>query len=162
MLFVVCFLSWFLGLLLFCDVCLLEWSRCCSSCVFFVGLCVCVCFLFLCVFPFCSYERHCFPCNSSVFGLLKSESLFLMLVSGLVFCFCFVCFFVSRCSFVFVFLIVLFFCFESQYHNCWFCILFSRCCCCFLFWCSGILFFLNSGYLSKNISKIWNFRKPPK
>ena len=42
-----------------------------------------------------SSENHCFPCNSSVFDLLKSESLHLTSVSGSCICFCCVCFFVS-------------------------------------------------------------------
>ena len=81
---------------------------------FFFYLCLfCVC---LCLVLSVPCENHCFPCNSSVFWLIEkgiyvSHFSFWFLLSV------FVCLlFVSRCSFVFVFfLLVLLVCFESQY-----------------------------------------------
>ena len=75
------FLLCHFGLLLFCSLCLLEWSRCCS-CFFFFFLCsglfcLCVCFCFIVRFLSVSY-KIIFLCNSSVLGLLKSQSLFLI------------------------------------------------------------------------------------
>ena len=61
-----------------------------------------------------AYENHCLPCNYSVFGLLKGESLFLISASGSCFLFWFTLLFVSRCSFVLVF--CLFSCFALN-HN---------------------------------------------
>ena len=115
----------------------------------------------LCLFLSFLVKNHCFPCNSSVFWLLKSESLFLISVSGSCFLFLFCLFFVSRCSFVFVFLLVLLFCFESQYYMC-FCIAsFCCCCCCCLFFALVFCYFLIFGYLSKHLSKNRKFWKPP-
>ena len=63
------FLLSFLGLLLFCSLCLLEWSRCCS-CLFFLGsFCLCLLIVCLCLFLSVSYENHCVPCNSGIFWL---------------------------------------------------------------------------------------------
>ena len=70
--------------------------------------------LFVLVFVFflyvvsVSHETHCFPCKSSVLGLMLIQSLFLILVSGSCFLLLFCLFLVSRCSFVSFMLVVLF------------------------------------------------------
>ena len=55
--------------------------------------CLCWFFVSLCLFLSVSHENHCFPCKSSVLGLMLIQSLFLILVSGscflLLFCFLF-------------------------------------------------------------------------
>ena len=57
-------------------VCLLDWSRCCSSfvsfgfvCVCFVFVCVCLCLFCVCLCLFLSVfcENHGFPCNFLVY-----------------------------------------------------------------------------------------------
>ena len=80
-----CFLSCCVsfGLILFCSLCLLEWSRCCfcfvsSWYVLFVFVICLVVFVSL-----VSHENHRFPCNSSVFCLMLVQSLFLISVFGL-------------------------------------------------------------------------------
>ena len=55
-----------------------------------------------------SYENHCFPCKSSILGLMLIQSLFLILVSGSCLLFLFCLFLVSRCSFVSFMRVVLF------------------------------------------------------
>ena len=76
-------------------------------CVFFcVSLCFSLAFFGLPLFHFL------FLCLSLVLFFLPSF-LFLISVSGSAFSFCFVCFFVSRCSFSFCFSAVVLFCFES-------------------------------------------------
>ena len=60
-------------------------------------------FVSLCLFLSVSHENHCFPCKSSVLGLMLIQSLFLISVSGSCFLFLFCLLLVSRCSFVFVF-----------------------------------------------------------
>ena len=60
-----------------------------------------------------SHENHCFPCKSSVLGLMLIQSLFLILVSGSCFLLLFCLFLVSRCSFVSFMILVLFLA-ESQ------------------------------------------------
>ena len=65
-----CFVLFFWGLLLFCSLCLLVGSRCCSCFVFWVCFSLCLFIVSLCLFLSVSYENHCFPGNSSVFGLM--------------------------------------------------------------------------------------------
>ena len=75
---------------------------------------VCVCFLSaFCLFLSVSYETHCFPCNSSILGLMFIQSLSLISVSGSCFLFLFCLLYVSRWSFVCVFLLAVLLCFES-------------------------------------------------
>ena len=75
--------------------------------VWFV-LFVLVFFVSLCLFLSVSHENHCFPCKSSVLGLMLIQSLFLILVSGSCFCYCFVCFLFQDVS---LFLLCLLSCF---------------------------------------------------
>ena len=85
-----CFLFFYCCVFLgcFCFVlCLLEWSRCCSSFVLFCLFCLCLFFCFFVFVSFCFLWKSHFPCNSSVFYSLKSESLFLISVSGSCFLF---------------------------------------------------------------------------
>ena len=104
-----------------------------------------------------------FPAILVFWGFIKqSESPFLISVSGSCFLFLF-CLFCSRCYFVFVFMFVLLFCFESQYISFLFCILCYCCCCCFLVFVALVFcYFLDFGYLSKHLSKTWKSRKLPK
>ena len=153
--FVIFCLFWlcFLCLLLFCSLCFLEWSRCCYSfCSFWYLLFVFV-FVSLCLFLSASYEHQCLPCIFSVIWLLKSESLFLVSVSGFGFSLLFYLLFVSRCfsvcSLVLFCITILNFCLAS-------CFLVVFCFCCF-----GIVLFFELWLPSKNISqKIGNSENP--
>ena len=75
------------GLFLFCSVCLLEWSRCCSSFVVF-GFVLFV-FVYMCLFLFLMKIT---VFNSSVLGYKKVDLCFSFQSLVLAFCFCFVCF----------------------------------------------------------------------
>ena len=108
-------------LFLFCYACLLEWSRCCS----YFALFWFVLFVFVFVVSFCLFLSACFflvlmettifPAILVLFGLFKSESLFLISVSGSCFLFLFGLLIVSRCYFVLFFnLPFILFCFKSQ------------------------------------------------
>ena len=113
--FVFLVVSFWFDFVLICVVC---WIGPGVVTILFLWVCfVCVCFVFVCfMFVSVSYENHCFPCNSSVFGLFKKESLcfsFQFLVLAFWFLFCVL--FVSRCSFVILF-ICLFSCFVLN-HN---------------------------------------------
>ena len=141
----------FLGLFLFCSLRLLEWSRCCSCFVVILICFVCVCFVFMCLFLSVSYEITAFACNSSVFGLMLLQLLFLISM----FASCFVCV-LSRCSFVVSACCLVFFSTQDQmvsFASCFFFLFFA----CFI---GGILYFLNFGYISKHLSKNGKFRKP--
>ena len=88
----------------------------------------------LCLFLSVSHENHCFPCKSSVWGLILIQSLFLILVSGSCFLLLFCLFLVSRCSFVSIMLVVLFWLnHESRFVS--ICILFS----CSVVWVLGFV-----------------------
>ena len=108
------FIVVFFGLLLFCSLCLLEWSSYyCFVFLWFVLFVVAFLLVCVCVFLFL-LKNHCFPCNSSVLGLMFIQSLFLISVSGS--CFLFVLFaFCFKMFLSCVFLLVVLFCFESQY-----------------------------------------------
>ena len=134
------FLVVFGGLLLFCSLCLLEWSRCCSCFVFlvcFVCVFLCLFFVCLCLFLSASYEITVFPAILVFSGLMLVECWFnvgSMLVSHFWFwflLFVFALFAFSRWSFV------VSACWLVLFRNTWLdfliiCILFS----CFLFDCS--------------------------
>ena len=112
----------------------------------------------MCLFLSVSYEHHCFPCNSSVLGLVKNEIMFLISVS-VSWLFVFVLFaFVSRCSFVFFFLFVLLFVLSHNIiffvMHLVFLLLSPFCFCCF-----GILSIFEFG-LSKHLSEIRKIRNP--
>ena len=106
-------------------------------------------------FPFpLSLSLSCYFLSSFLPVFFFVSSLFL----AISFSFCLVCFLVQ--DVVFLFLLVVFFCFESS------CLIYVCFVSCFLllvvlgFCCIHILYFLNFGYLSKNISeKIGNCKK---
>ena len=75
-----CFLGVFFGLHLFCSLCLLEWSRCCSCFVILGLFCLCLFWVSVWLFLSVSHENHCFTSNSSVLGLMLIQSLLLGLV----------------------------------------------------------------------------------
>ena len=116
---------------------------------------------FVVLVSFCSYENHCFPCNSSVWGLLEKVNLcfsFQFLV--LAFCFCFVCFLFQD--------IILFwvFCLFSSFvlnHNLRLFVLLLVFCCCFLVFVALVFcYFWIFAYLSKIISQNVEIPKTPK
>ena len=103
----------------FCFVLCVCWSGLGVVVIQLFGLfCLCLFFVSLCLFLSVSYENHGFPCNSSVLGVLKSDSLFLISVSG--FCFLFLLYFLFVSRYYFVLLFCLFSCFVGN-HNMIFC-----------------------------------------
>ena len=123
---------------------------------FCVSLCLSLAFFGLPLFHFL------FLCLSLVLFFLPS---FLFLMSILVLAVCFVlCVFVSRCSFVFVFLLVVLLVlnhtiiyFSFAYYFVVVVVVVVFCCCCF-----GVCYVLNFGYLSINISKTMEIPKTSK
>ena len=102
---------------------------CCLVCF------VCVsCFCFFVLVSSVCHEHHCFPCKSSVLGLMLIQSLFLILVSGSCFLLLFCLFLVSRCSFVSFMFAVLFW-LNHKVRFVLICILFS----CSVLWVLGFV-----------------------
>ena len=134
-------------------VCLCLFAVCLLfvCCLFVVCLCVCVC-LFLSV----AYQIHCFPCNSSTFGLMFIQSLFLISVAGSCFLFLF-CLLLFQDVPLFVFLCLLS-CFDLNHNvrssfalHILFLLLF--------FFALAFCFWLP---IKKHLSKVQKFRKPQK
>ena len=128
-----CLLKWFCVLLLFCDF-------------WFVLFC---CFVCLCLF-LSAFQNTSFPAILVFFGPIIFQFCFFD------FCFWFLFLFLFCLSFVSFFI----FCLESQG---WMFLLFASCLF-VVFWFVFLwnFIFLISGCLSKNISKNWKLRKPPK
>ena len=94
----------------FCSVLCVCWSGLGVVLVLLCLVClVCAIFCFFVLVSSESHENHCFPCKSSVLGLMLIQSLFLILVPGsCFFLLLFYLFLVSRCSFVSFMFVVLF------------------------------------------------------
>ena len=144
----------FWGLLLFCSLCLLEWSRCCS-CLVRIGFVLFVFVICLCLFLSVSCESHCFPYSSSVFCSILVQSLFLISAFGSCFLFYFVGHLFQDVPFVFYCLLS---CFVFN-HKIVFLIIRILCSCCFLV-CYPLEFISFDFWLQKHLSKNWKFRKP--
>ena len=147
--------------LAFFSLCLFEWSRRCSSFSFLVCF---VCIFSLCLFLSVSSENDCFPCNSSVFWFVKKVTpciSFLFLVLA----FCFVLFAYLFHDVLFFWgggLLIVEFCFESQYYTFGGSASCSHAVAVFCFCCFGSLLFFDFGYLSKTSLKHLEIPKTPK